>query len=126
MSKFNFFISSVQQEFKHERLRLFDYIQSDALLSEYFTPIMFEKLPAASQSPNKVYIDEVKRSHVYLVILGSEYGYENVNGIAPTELEYECAKENHLYKIALIKGDNLIERHKKEKVFIKKIQGELT
>ncbi len=126
MNSIRIFISSVQKEFASERLRIFDWIQSDALLGQYFTPVLFEKLPAAAQRPSEVYLDEVRESQIYLVILGQEYGYEDANGVSPTELEYECAKENHLYKIAFIKGDSSLERHSKQKAFVSKIQTELT
>jgi len=126
MTPIRIFISSVQKEFASERLRIFDWIQSDALLGQYFVPVLFEKLPAAAQRPSEVYLDEVRDSQIYLVILGQEYGYEDANGVSPTELEYECAKENHLYKIAFIKGDSSLERNAKQKAFISKVQNELT
>jgi hypothetical protein len=126
MDSIKIFISSVQKEFASERLRIYDWIRSDALLSQYFTPVLFEKLPAAAQRPSEVYLDEVRESQIYLVILGQEYGYEDANGVSPTELEYECAKENHLYKIAFIKGDSFLERNSKQKAFVSKIQNELT
>ncbi len=126
MKPIKIFISSVQKEFASERLRIYDWIQTDALLSQYFVPILFEKLPAAAQRPNEVYLDEVRGSQIYLVLLGQEYGYEDENGVSPTELEYECAKKSNLYKIALIKGDGSLERNSKQNVFISKVQSELT
>jgi ATP-dependent DNA helicase RecG len=93
MEKQKVFINSVQKEFANERERLYLYLQTDALLSSFFEPVMFEKLPAKSQTPNKVYLSEVAQSQVYLLLLGIEYGYEDKNSISPTELEYEHAKK---------------------------------
>jgi hypothetical protein len=117
---------TVQKEFASERLRIFDWIQSDALLGQYFAPVLFEKLPAAAQRPSEVYLNEVRESQIYLVILGQEYDYEDANGVSPTELEYECAKKHNLYKIAFIKGESSLERNSKQKTFIFKVQNELT
>ena len=47
MSKFRVFISSVQKEFAAERKALYEYLKTDALLSSFFEPILFEKFPAA-------------------------------------------------------------------------------
>ena len=77
MTRFNVFISSVQKEFAEEREALFQHFKTDALLSGFFDPILFERLPAKSQAPNKVYIDEVSQSQIYLGLLGVEYGYED-------------------------------------------------
>ena len=37
------FISSVQAEFAEERHKLYEYIQTDALLGRFFIPFIFEK-----------------------------------------------------------------------------------
>ncbi len=58
MKKLRIFISSVQYEFAREREALYVHFCTDALLSCFFEPVMFEKLPAAIQSPNKVYIKQ--------------------------------------------------------------------
>ncbi|MDR0982624.1 MAG: DUF4062 domain-containing protein [Culturomica sp.] len=126
MNSIKIFISSVQKEFVSERLRIYDWILSDALLSQYFIPVLFEKLPAVAQRPSELYLDEVRNSQIYLVILGQEYGYEDANGMSPTELEYECAKKSNLYKLAFIKGDSSLERNIKQRKFVSKIQNELT
>lgn len=126
MKRLKVFISSVQKEFAVERKQLFQHFQTDALLSSFFEPVMFEKLSASSQTPNKIYLDEVKQSQVFLILLGQDYGYEDETGISPTELEYRKAHALHLDCLAFIKGESNISRHKKEKAFINKIQGELS
>ena len=115
MKQLKVFISSVQKEFANERKLLFLHFHTDALLSCFFEPVMFEKLSASSQAPNKVYLDEVKQSQVYLALLGQEYGYEDEKGVSPTEMEYLQARALHLDSLAFIKGKSSISRHEKKK-----------
>lgn len=126
MQKLRVFISSVQKEFAKERKQLFQHFKNDALLSVFFEPVMFEKLSASSQAPNKVYLDEVKQAQVFLILLGQEYGFEDKKGISPTEQEYKHARLLQIDSLAFIKGNNNVERHVKEKAFILKVQGELS
>ena len=49
------FISSVQKEFARERRLLCDYIRTDALLSRFFVPFIFEDMPASEVSSQKAY-----------------------------------------------------------------------
>ncbi len=126
MQKLKIFISSVQREFAEERKQLLLHFKTDALLSQFFEPVLFEELPARCQAPNKVYLKEVEQSQVYLLLVGKDYGYEDANGISPTELEYEHAKTHRLDSLAFIKGNSHIERHEKENLFFLKIQNELS
>ena len=48
MKSIRIFISSVQREFERERRWLCDYIRQDALLGKFFSPFLFEELPAAA------------------------------------------------------------------------------
>jgi ATP-dependent DNA helicase RecG len=126
MKKLKVFISSVQKEFAVERIQLFQHFQTDPFLSGFFEPVIFEKLPASSQAPNKVYLDEVKKSQVYMALLGQDYGHEDEKGVSPTEHEYKHARALHLDCLVFIKGESNIVRHEKEHAFISKVQGELS
>lgn len=126
MPVFKVFISSVQKEFTAEREALFLHFKTDALLSQFFEPILFEKLPAATQAPNKVYIEEVGQSQIYLGLLGTEYGYEDASGVSPTEQEYNHATQLQLERWIFIKGDGKLGRHPKEEAFIRKVGEEVS
>ncbi len=63
-----------------------------SVLKDFYEPVMFEKLPAASTAPDKVYLKEVESSQLYLMLLGTEYGYEDEKGLSPTEHEYRHAQ----------------------------------
>ncbi len=87
MKKIRVFISSVQSEFAEERQMLFDYLTSDALLGLFFEPFIFEKLPAANHSVSSIYLKEVEQCDLYIGLFGKDYGYEDAEGISPTERE---------------------------------------
>jgi ATP-dependent DNA helicase RecG len=126
MQKLKVFISSVQGEFAKERELLYEHFKTNALLSNFFEPVIFEKLPAASQAPNKVYINEVENAQLYMVLLGHDYGFEDPEGISPTEREYDHARAHHLDCIAFIKGPGSLQRHDKESNFIRRVQQDLS
>ena len=57
-----------------------------------YTPIMCEAFSARPYSSEKACIHEVEQCDVYLLILGSTYGYETPEGISVTQAEFEAAK----------------------------------
>ncbi len=126
MQKIKVFISSVQKEFAKERESLYLHFSKNPLLSNFFEPVIFEELPAASTHPGKVYLDEIENAQLYLVLLGTEYGYEDTNGVSPTELEFRHAKALNKDSFAFIKGGRSLKRDEKENAFIKKIQNTLS
>jgi len=91
MQKKRVFISSVQSEFAHEREILCDYLTNDALLGKFFNPFIFENIPALNRQPSAVYLNEVEQCDIYIGIFGSKYGFEDNEGVSPTESEYEYA-----------------------------------
>ena len=117
------FISSVQSEFAEARRRLSEYIKSDALLGKYFEPYIFEELPARNSSPACAYISEAQRSDIYLGIYGEKYGYEDEQGVSPTEREFEAATAFHRYRIVFVADKT--QRHPKEAAFIAKIEQDV-
>lgn len=122
MSKLKILISSVQNEFAEERKQLSQHFKTDALLSMFFEPVLFEELPAASQAPDQVYLDAVRESQVYLFLLGQEYDQENQNGISLTEQTYEYAKAHNSDILAFIKGDNQVNCQGHENSLIENVQ----
>lgn len=104
--KYKIFISGVQKELKVERRAIKDYILGDALFSEYFNVFLFEDAPAKSKSPEKSYLEEVKKCNIYIGILGNKYGAQKKTKISPTEAEFKEAKKKHKTILIYIKGDN--------------------
>ena len=91
MRTLRLFISSVQKEFAAERAALEAYLRGDPLLRRFFEPFVFEEVPAADRRADEVYLDEVQRCDVYVGLFGHEYGFEDAEGVSPTEREFDVA-----------------------------------
>ena len=103
MSKKRIFISSVQREFANERLQLCGYIRQDALLGRFFEPFIFEELPVINASVEQAYLAEVLNCDVYLGIFGYQYGFQDVEGVSPSEREFDEATRLEKYRICFFK-----------------------
>ncbi len=125
MNKQKVFISSIINEFARERKSLFNYLTTDALLGRFFEPFIFENLPATDQSTDKVYIDEVRRCNIYIGLFGKEYGFEDQNGLSPTEHEYNEAGRLNKTRLIFLSDYKSDERHPKESALIKKAESEV-
>lgn len=124
MADIKVFISSVQREFERERRLLCDYIRTDALLGQFFVPFIFEDLPASEISAQKAYLTQAAACHIYLGIYGTQYGYEDAEGISPTEREYDTATANFAHRlIYTLRTD--APRHPKEQAFISKVEQDV-
>lgn len=126
MPKFKVFISSVQSEFASERLRLYDYIRQDELMSQYFEPFIFEKTAAQDTNPRQLYLDEAAASEVYLALIGQYYGNAADGELSPTEKEYNAGGEGNAYRVAFIKDLDEQPRDEREERFFRRVQNELT
>lgn len=126
MTKFKVFISSVQAEFSVERQRLYEFIRSDELMSQYFEPFIFEQVAAQDSNPLELYLDEATACQVYLVLVGQHYGNALEGELSPTEQEYIAAGENNAYRVAFIKDLDNRSRDPQEELFFRKVQRELT
>jgi predicted HTH transcriptional regulator len=60
---------------------------------------------------------------VYLLLVGERYGYQDAEGISPTEREYNMATSNHAYRIAFFKS--VSKREDKEDAFKQKIDRDV-
>lgn len=89
MNRIRIFISSVQSEFVQEREALRYYLRDDPLMRRFFDVFLFEDVPALDRRPDALYLDEVKQSDVYVGLFGNDYGSEDVDGISPTEREFD-------------------------------------
>lgn len=125
MKRVKIFISSVQNEFSKEREMLCHYIRTDVLLGKFFEPFIFEEVPANEFPASHVYLKEVELCDIYLGIFGNQYGYEDEEGISPTEREYDLASERHKSRLIYIKSIDEENRHPKEKAFIRKVERDI-
>ena len=112
MRKYRIFVSGVQKELGPERRAVKNFIKSDALLSEYFNVFLFEDAPAKGKSAQKSYIEEVRRSDIYIGILGQKYGGSGKDSLSPTEAEFRQAKARHKEILIYIKGQNTNDKRR--------------
>ena len=122
MNRIKIFISSVQSEFSVERKMLAHYLRTDVLLGKFFEPFIFEEQPAVNLSPQQVYLREVEQCDIYLGIVGGNYGFEDNEGISPTEREYDLATLLGKHRLVFINSCTDSIRHPKEVAFVNKIE----
>jgi len=121
MQRKKVFISSVQSEFAVERQLLFDYLISDALLGRFFEPFIFENVPALNAKPSAVFLNEVENCDIYVGILGQNYGFEDSDGISPTEREFDAATLQNKVRFVYVK--QVEKRNSKEELFLLKAEN---
>ncbi len=114
MKKYKIFISGVQKELKEERRAIKKFILGDVLLMEYFDVFLFEDAPAKSRSAETAYLEEVRKSDIYIGILSQQYGGAGKGKISPTEAEFREAKTKHKDILIYIKGENGANDKKRE------------
>jgi len=89
-TRLRIFISSVQKEFAQQRLDLKAFLLGDAVLRRFISDVfLFEEIPARDQGADTVYLQELEQCDIYLGIFGNEYGFEDADGISPTEREFD-------------------------------------
>ncbi len=123
--KYKIFFSSVQKEFKKERRALRDYIYGDALLSRFFEVFLFEDMPAADRRADEVYLEEVRKSDIYLGLFGDQYGTPDDKGVSATHKEFLLASQAGKPRHIFVKGDSDASRHPKMLALIRKAGGQL-
>lgn len=107
------FISSVQKELASERVALRDYLRGDALMRRFFDVFLFEDLPASDKRADAVYLSEVEHCDIYLGLFGNDYGFEDAEGVSPTEREFDCATKLGKQRLIFVRGADDSSRHPK-------------
>ena len=119
------FISSVQKEFERERAAIKKMIESDPILSPNFKVFVFEiDAPAADKSTQQVYLKEIEKSDIYLLLVGNKYGYSKEGEVSPTEQEFDKAQELGLTKLVFVRGTDNSKRDAREALFLDKVSRE--
>ena len=120
------FVSSVQKEFKQIRLDLKAFLLGDAFLHRFVSEVfLFEELPATDRRADQVYLEQVERCDIYLGIFGYEYGYEDQDGVSPTEYEYNHAAKHRKTRLVYVWGSDEKRRAPKMRKLVGKASGEL-
>ncbi len=98
------FVSSVQEELQVDRYAVRDFVHGNALLGQFFRVFLLEDLPPTDRRADEVYLDEVAKSRVYVGIFGNEYGWEDDNGLSPTEKEFDFAAKQRKRRLIFVRG----------------------
>ena len=122
---YRIFISSVQKELAEERQALKTFILSDALLQQFFDVFLFEDIPASDRRPDNVYLEEVDRCDFYIGLFGDSYGTEGLEGLSPTEEEFDRVTKAAKPRIIFVKSENASGRHPKMQSLIRKAGDQL-
>ena len=101
------------------------YIRIDVLLGKFFEPFIFEEVPANEYSTSHVYLKEVELCDIYLGLYGNLYGYEDEEGVSPTEREYDLAATLHKSRLIYIKSIGEEKRHPKETALNRKVERDI-
>jgi len=123
--KIRIFISSVQKEMAEERHAVADFIRNDPLLSRFFDLFLFEELPASDRHADAVYLTEVEHAAVYIGLFGNEYGFEDAEGISPTEREFDLATATGKPRLIFVKGNDDKVRQSKMQSLIRRAGQQL-
>ena len=119
------FVSSVQKELASERRAVKDFVHADPLLSRFFEVFLFEDLPAADLRADAVYLSEVDRCTLYLGLFGNDYGFEDAQGISPTEHEFDRATALGKPRLIYVRGSDDSTRHPKMHALVRKAGDQL-
>lgn len=120
------FVSSVQREFAEIRKLLKRYIARNPAYRRLFDTFVFEEdVVSQDRRTDEVYIDELKRCDIYLGLIGNEYGFEDAEGISPTEREYDEATRLGMPRLMFVLDAEGAGRAPKESAFLSKISAEL-
>ena len=122
MIRLKVFISSVQKELQEERAALGGLLATDPFLASSIVPRLFEEYPAPLRPNKQAYLDLLGTCHVYLLIIGKEYGEPLADGLSATHQEYRLAQQQKLPTLVCVKGDTGFEREEKEKAFLAEVR----
>ena len=97
-------------------------IEADPVFKPHFNAFVFEiDAPASDKSTQQVYLGEIEKSDIYLVLIGNKYGYCKEGEVSPTEQEFDRAKELGLTKLVMVRGTDNSKREEREVRFQDKI-----
>ena len=82
-----------------------DYIQGDPFLGRFFDVCLFEDLPASGRRADEIYLEEVDRCDIYLGVFANDYGYEDTEGVSPTEREFDRATVSAKERLVFITSE---------------------
>jgi len=114
------FVSSVVRGFEAER-----QAAREAIVVLDIRPMMCEDFGARPYSSELACIAEVEQSDAYVLIMGSEYGYETDDGISVTQAEFRAAQRTHKPILAFVQETHYTGKQAEFKQEVEAYQGGL-
>ena len=120
------FVSSVQKEFAKVRKQFKRFMSKNPAYRRLFETFVFEEdVVACDRRTDELYIEELRKCDIYVGLIGNEYGYEDAEGVSPTEREFDEATQLGLTRLMFVLGKNNDGRSVKEIAFLKKVSDSL-
>lgn len=91
-----------------------------------FEVFLFEDEPAQDRGAPDIYLAKAGDCDVYVALLGIAYGFEDDEGVSPTEREFDRAVARRRHRLAFVKNISDHYRHPKMVQFIRKVEGQVT
>jgi len=102
------------------------FLLGDAVLRRFIADVfLFEELPATDRRADQVYLAEVEHCDIYLGLFGYEYGFEDPEGVSPTEREFEHASRHRKTRLIFVWGTDEKRRAIKMKKLVARASNEL-
>jgi predicted HTH transcriptional regulator len=79
-------------------------IVADPFLEQHCEPLLYEFEPASTRKAVKECLEVVQKSHIFVLIIGDQYGSVGKNGLSITHREYRQAKQSGLAILVFIRG----------------------
>ncbi|HBT75832.1 MAG TPA: ATP-dependent DNA helicase [Planctomycetaceae bacterium] len=124
MLRLKVFVSSVQKELQEERAAIGSLLTTDPFLNQCVVPRIFEKYPAPLRPDPKAYLQLLKTCHIYVLIIGNEYGLVREDGLSATHQEYRLAKERQLPSLICVKSVTDTQREPETDRFFDEIKAD--
>ena len=120
--KFKVFVSGNQTELRKERRAISEAIKSTPVIKDFFKPFLFEDSPASGDTAKFTFVEEVKKSDIYIGVLGNVYGKQNEFGISASETEYDVFSDSVTdgEKLIFVKGSDDASREPELMKFFEK------
>lgn len=124
MIRLKVFASSVQKELQAERAAIGSLLATDEFLRSCTVPRLFEEYPAPLQPNPKAYLALLRTCHVYLLVIGGEYGRILDDDLSATHQEYRLARELKMPTLVCVKGERPDKREERTQAFLAEIEGD--
>lgn len=124
MIRLKVFVSSVQKELATERTAIGGLLATDDFLRSCTAPRLFEEYPAPLQPNPKAYLTLLQTCHVYLLVIGKEYGRALDDGLSATHEEYRLARDRKMPILVCVKGERAEPRDDRTRAFLAEIEAD--